>query len=173
LDTYSFLNALNRFISRRGIQSTIISDNGTHFVGCDNELKDLYKKLDQSAIVKSAVYRKIEWRFIPPNAQHFGGCHEAMVKSAKKAVYAILGNAYITDEDLVTAVVGAGNSINSRLLTYQTSNPNDDTVLIPNHFVIGQLDGQFAPDILTMIVMMLKAMAVCPGTPISFLEALA
>jgi hypothetical protein len=148
LDTNSFLNALNRFISRRGVPSVIISDNGTNFVGCVNELKDLYKKLDQSAIMKSAVNRKIEWKFIPPNAPHFGGCHEAMVKSAKKAVYAILGNADITDEELVTAVVGAENLINSRPLTYQTSNPNDDTALTPNHFLTGQLGGQFAPDII-------------------------
>ncbi|XP_045178062.2 uncharacterized protein LOC123538159 [Mercenaria mercenaria] len=147
LDTNSFLNALNRFVSRRGTPNLILSDNGTNFVGCVNELKDHYQNLDQSAIVKDASNRKIEWKFIPPNAPHFGGCHESMVKSAKKALYALLGNADITDEELHTAVVGAENLINSRPLTYQSSNPSDDIVLTPNHFLIGQLGGRFAPDI--------------------------
>lgn len=41
-----------------------------------------------------------------------------MIKAAKKAIYAILGSADITDEELLSAVVGAEGLINPRPLTY-------------------------------------------------------
>ena len=69
-----------------------------------------------------------------------------MIKAAKKAIYAILSSADITDEELLSAVVGAEGLINSRPLTYQSSSPTDLTPLTPNHFLHGQLGGRFAPD---------------------------
>ncbi|XP_053406667.1 uncharacterized protein LOC123558187 [Mercenaria mercenaria] len=147
MDTNSFLNTLYRFISRRGVPDTIVSDNGSNFVGCVNELRELYRQLDEDAIIHYANEKRINWKFLPPNAPHFGGAHESMVKCAKRALFAILKNGDITDEDLITAVVGAEGLINSRPLTYQSSNPKDNTVLTPNHFLYGQAGGNFAPDI--------------------------
>ena len=40
-----------------------------------------------------------------------------MIKAAKRAVYAILGDADVTDEELMTAFTGAKALMNSRLLT--------------------------------------------------------
>ena len=57
----------------------------------------------------------------------------------KKAIYAILGSADITDEELLSAVVGAEGLINPRPLTYQSSDPADLTPLTPNHFLHGHL----------------------------------
>ena len=68
-----------------------------------------------------------------------------MVKSAKKAIKAILGQADINDEELMTTIVGAEGLINSRPLTYQSANHTDDVPLTPNHFLHGQIGGQFAP----------------------------
>ena len=45
----------------------------------------------------------------------------------------------------MTAFTGAEALINSRPLTYQSANPSDDTPITPNHFLIGQEGGQFAP----------------------------
>ena len=39
-DTDSCMEAINRFIPRRGKPTTIISDNGTNFVGSARELKE-------------------------------------------------------------------------------------------------------------------------------------
>lgn len=78
-------------------------------------------------------------------APYFGGVHETMIKSAKKAIQAILGKADITDEELMTAIIGAEALINSRPLTYQSANPADDVPLTPNHFLHGQIGGYFAP----------------------------
>ena len=69
-----------------------------------------------------------------------------MIKAAKKAIYAILSSADVTDEELLSAVVGAEGLINSRPLTYQSVNPQDPVHLTPNHFLHGKLGGWFAPD---------------------------
>jgi len=69
-----------------------------------------------------------------------------MIKAAKKAIYGILGTADINDEELITAFTGAEALINSRPLTYQTTNADDDVPLTPNHFLHGQIGGQFAPE---------------------------
>ena len=146
LDTDSFLNAFYRMASRRGLPEEMFSDNGTNFKGADAELKSLVMKLDDVRINQSVANKGVIWHFNPPLAPHFGGVHETMIKSAKKAIQAILGNADITDEELMTAMIGAEALINSRPLTYQSANPADDVPLTPNHFLHGQIGGQFAPD---------------------------
>ena len=68
-----------------------------------------------------------------------------MIKAAKEAIYAILSSADVTDEELLSAVVGAEGLIYSRPLTYQSVNPQDPVPLTLNH-LHGQLGGRFAPD---------------------------
>ncbi|XP_067216970.1 uncharacterized protein [Linepithema humile] len=46
LTTETFLNALKRFISRRGRPSDIYSDNGLNFVGAEHQLSELYDILN-------------------------------------------------------------------------------------------------------------------------------
>ena len=46
----------------------------------------------------------------------------------------------------MTAFTGAKALLNSRPLTYHSANPNDDVPLTPNHFLFGQIGGQFAPE---------------------------
>ena len=145
LDTDSFLNAFYRMVNRRGLPQEMISDNGGNFVGADKELRALAKQVDQSKIQRSTAHQGIKWHFNPPLAPHFGGAHEIMIKAAKRAIYAILGNADTTDEELMTSFTGAEALINSRPLTYQSADPKDDTPLTPNHFLHGQIGGQFAP----------------------------
>ena len=145
LDTDSFLNAFFRMMSRRGLPKNVLSDNGTNFVGANNELEEL-AGLDREKIQEKTACYGIKWHFNPPLAPHFSGVHEVMIKAAKKAIYAILSSADGTDEELLSGVVGAEGLINSRPLTYQSVNPQDPVPLTPNHFLHGQLGGQFAPD---------------------------
>ncbi|XP_052820244.1 uncharacterized protein LOC128246076 [Mya arenaria] len=145
LDTSSFLNAFYRMVSRRGLPVKVLSDNGKNFVGAEKELKQLVKLFDDKEIIKRTADKGIDWQFNPPLAPHWGGVHEIMIKAAKRAIFAILHGADVTDEELTTAFVGAESLINSRPLTYQTANPADVTPLTPNHFLFGQVGGQFAP----------------------------
>ena len=69
--------------------------------------------LDHKKIQDATTSHGVEWHFNPPLAPHFSGVHEIMIKAAKKAIYAILGSADITDEELWSAVVGAEGLINS------------------------------------------------------------
>ena len=52
----------------------------------------------------------------------------------------------MADEELITVFVGVESLLNSCLLTYQSSDPRDNVLLTPNHFLLGQMGGQFAPE---------------------------
>jgi len=145
LDTDSFLNALYRFASRRGWPDELTSDNGRNFVGANRELKELVNQLNQGQIVKSMTSQAVKWNFNPPAAPHLGGVFEIMIKAAKRAVHAILGNADVTDEELSSACIAAEALLNSRPLTYQSANPHDIAPLTPSHFLHGELGRRQAP----------------------------
>ena len=86
LSSNDFLAALRRLVSRRGCPAEIISDNGTNFVGANHELLRVYR-LTRSATFNKNIQpfltqHRINWRFNPSRAPHFGGLWEAGVKSA-------------------------------------------------------------------------------------------
>ncbi|XP_070531583.1 uncharacterized protein [Ptychodera flava] len=145
MDTDSFRNAISRMVARRGKPEEVISDNGTNFVGANRELGELICAMDQLKIVDSAANKGIIWKFNPPLGSHHGGLFEALIKSAKVALKAILGDARVTDEELHTAIVEVEGLMNSRPLTYCSNDPTDEPVLTPNHFLYGQAGGQLAP----------------------------
>ena len=84
-------------------------------------MKELVSKLDHETITNSLANKGNKWHFDLLDALNFVGIHESMIKSAKKAIFTILGNADITDEELLTAITGAEGLINSRSLTYQSA----------------------------------------------------
>lgn len=55
LDTSSCINAIRRFVSRRGQVSVLRSDNGTNFIGAERELREALKDLNQSKIQESML----------------------------------------------------------------------------------------------------------------------
>ena len=75
-----------------------MSDCGTNFVRAVNELKELCSQLDKEKIQRATVDKGVQWIFNPPAAPHFGGVHGIMVKSAKQAIYGVLGNSEVADE---------------------------------------------------------------------------
>jgi hypothetical protein len=148
MDTESFLMAFSRMTSRRSVPVEVVTDNGSNFVAGEKELRKLAENIDWDKVQKKTIgYSNtgIKWNFNPPAAPHFGGVFEIMVKSAKRALKAIVGDADITDEEFHTFVVEAEGLINSRPLTPPSADFNDILPLTPNHFLHGQLGGQLAP----------------------------
>jgi len=74
LSTSAFLNALKRFIARRGKCYSIHSDNGTNFVGANNALKEMYKLVNASdeKIHHYKAEQSIRWYFLPPPVASYG-----------------------------------------------------------------------------------------------------
>lgn len=87
LSSEGFLVALRRFVARRGLPEHIHSDNGTNFVGANNQLKEIYALFNsdqhKKLINKFSYEHRIMWHFIPPVASHFGGLWESTVKLFK------------------------------------------------------------------------------------------
>ena len=70
--------------NRRGVPEEMISDNGTNFVGANQELRKLINQMLQNSKLKeSLTCQRIKWTFNPPSAPHFGGVFETMIKAAK------------------------------------------------------------------------------------------
>ncbi|CAB0044541.1 unnamed protein product, partial [Trichogramma brassicae] len=87
LTTDGFLGALRRFIGRRARPAHIYSDNGTNFVGANNQWRELHCLLNSeqfhNEIKIFSPQKNITWHFNPPLSPHFGGIWEAAVKSFK------------------------------------------------------------------------------------------
>ena len=121
----------------------IWSNNGTNFVGANNELRGMYELLSQQdtgrAITDFCSHLGIEWRFIPERTPHFGGLWEAAVKSTKMHLRHIVGEVKLTFEELSTVLAQIEACLNSRPLV-PLNTPDEDGIeaLTPGHFLIGR-----------------------------------
>ncbi|XP_070519743.1 uncharacterized protein [Cardiocondyla obscurior] len=136
--TAAFLAALRRFISRRGICSTISSDRGTNFVGADKELRKFFaESIKSKEFTQTIANQAIKWKFNPPSAPHFGGIWEAAVKATKHHIRWVIGEATLTFEEMYTLLTQIEACLNSRPLIPLSDDPEDLEALTPGHFLIG------------------------------------
>ncbi|XP_072384596.1 uncharacterized protein [Diabrotica undecimpunctata] len=140
LSTPTFISALRRFVSRRGLPSEIHSDNGTNFVGARNELVAVgeFLKNNEGNILDECVNQHISWKFIPGYSPHFGGIWEAGVKSVKFHMKRVLSNSLLVYEDFQTVLVQIEGILNSRPISPLSNDPSDLNPLTPAHFLIGR-----------------------------------
>lgn len=138
----SFIAALQRFVSRRGNVAELFSDNGTNFVGANNELHELYNLFKNQhcndVIDNFCQSREIKFNFIPPRAPHFGGLWESCVKSIKTHLRKLTAESSLTYEEMNTLLILIEGVLNSRPLIAQSDDINDLTPLTPSHFLIGR-----------------------------------
>jgi Family of unknown function (DUF5641) len=138
--TDHIVNALLRFIARRGYCHTLYCDNAKSFLKADRELKKLYQAIDWDNLQHKmiSIPSRIEMVFNPPRAPHWGGVYERMVGSMKKALRATLANRNATIEEFRTGLCQAEAVVNGRPLTTVSNDTKDPLPLTPAHLVLGR-----------------------------------
>ncbi|XP_062704364.1 uncharacterized protein LOC134286719 [Aedes albopictus] len=140
LSTPCFIQALRRFISRRGKCAQLFSDNGTNFVGARNAMEKLLQNLrskeHNETVAKWCTDEGMQWSFIPPGAPHFGGLWESAVRSTKVHLLKVLGDTAVSYEDMTTLLAQVECCLNSRPLTPLSDDPEDLEALTPGHFLV-------------------------------------
>ena len=136
LDTDSFLNALRRFVARRGQPEEIRSDNGTNFVGANHELRKAIKAWNQDKINEFLVQRNVRWTFNPPKASHHGGAWERCIRTVRKVLNALTNEQVLDDERLTTLMCEVEAIVNNRPITKVSDDPKDLEALTPNHLLL-------------------------------------
>ncbi|XP_017889188.1 uncharacterized protein LOC108630395, partial [Ceratina calcarata] len=131
LNVATFLMALQRHISRRGRPSVIYSDNGTNFVGLNNQLR----ALDYEKIAKTVAIQQIEWKFNPPSAPWWGGFWERLISVLKRLLRRTLKKTYLRFEEMMTTLTDCEAVINSRPITFLSDSQEDIMPLTPSMFL--------------------------------------
>ena len=66
----SFLQAFRRFVSRRSLPATMISDNASTFLSAASEIEQL---MNSTMVQDTLRNRGTTWKFIPKRAPWYGG----------------------------------------------------------------------------------------------------
>ncbi|XP_055522534.1 uncharacterized protein LOC129716721 [Wyeomyia smithii] len=142
LSSVACINAVKRFVARRGRVLELHCDNATAFVGADRELRETRTKFLRKFRSKDwdnyCVGSGIKFCFIPARSPHFGGIWEAGIKSFKHHFRRIMGNRSFTVDQLQTVVAQIESVLNSRPLSPLSDSPNDCAALTPGHFLVGE-----------------------------------
>lgn len=133
--TKSFIEALKRFIARRGRVNIIISDNATNFVGANNYLQMIYNQMEENSQEYERRFQ-IKWRFTTPLAPHHGGIYEAAVKSVKYHLVRLIGDTTLTYDEYDTILCQTEAFLNSRPLMPLNDDPTSLNALTPGHFLV-------------------------------------
>ena len=135
LDTDSFLNALRRFIARRGPPEEMRSDNGGNFVRGEKELREAIKDWNQSRIHDHLLQFNTKWTFNPPASFRHGGAWGRCIRSVRKVLRVLVKEQQLNDEGLRTLMCEAETIVNGRPITKLSDDPLDLEPLTPNHLL--------------------------------------
>ena len=118
METDSFTLALRRFIARHGNVRSITSDNGSNFVGADNELKKAFSEMNHQQIQHFLANIGVDWLIWSrnaPAASHMGGVWERQIRSARSILASLLKNhgTCLKDESLHTLMTEVEAIVNS------------------------------------------------------------
>jgi len=121
LEACEFLDAFDRFISRRSCPETMHSDNATTF-----------KAASKVILAK----HHIQWKFIVELAPNQGGAWERLVQTVKRPLRLMLRNQVLNYSQLNTWLCKIELVTNLRPLTYLSDSLNDIKPITPNDFLL-------------------------------------
>lgn len=135
LGVNSFLQAFRRFSSRRGLPSTLISDNAKTFKASSKEIEKLVKSPEVQRYLSNS---RVTWKFIIEKAPWWGGFWERLIQSVKRSIKKTVGRTSLGYDELNTLVVEVESLINSRPLTYIYDDEESIShPLTPSHLISG------------------------------------
>ena len=141
LETDAFINALCRFICRRGPIRQLRSDQGTNFVRAKHELRAALAELDHERIKAELLQKNCDWFAFAmnvPSSSHMGGVWERQIRTVRSVLFPLLQNngLQLDDELLRTFMCEVEAIINSCPLTVDLLNePASLSPLTPNHLL--------------------------------------
>lgn len=136
LNTDSCINAIRRFMCRRGQVAQLRSDNGTNFVRAERELREAVTGLDHNKIQHALSSRGLTWIFNPPAGSHFGGIWERLIRLVKKVLHSTIKQQSMDDESFQTLLCEMEAILNARPITKASEDVNDLEALTPNHILL-------------------------------------
>ncbi|KRX71583.1 Uncharacterized protein T06_8612 [Trichinella sp. T6] len=131
------MEAIRRFIARRGKPRILQSDNFRSIKQLDHELQLLWVKKMTDCLEKELSAHRIQWKFIAERAPWMGGYLERLIRSIKNSLHKVLPKALVDEEGLSTILCDIEARINARPLTYLSEDPKDPLILTPYHFLTG------------------------------------
>ena len=142
----SFIRCFVRFVSRRGLPSLIVSDNAKTYKSAKGILN---ATLSSATVQQFLANKQVTWNFNLERAPWWGGFFERLIGLMKRCLKKSIGQSKLSYDELSTLVVEVEGILNSRPLTYVSSDDIDEP-LTPSHLVIGRrLNSlpKFGPDI--------------------------
>ena len=137
LDKDSRLLAVNRLIARRDKPTTILSDNGTNFVGSAREMNEYFNSWNHDQITSELAQKHVVWKFNSTEAPQFDWVRERLVKSCKEGMVAILSIRSLIEKVLLTTMCLVEQTLNARPTTSASDDPEAFEALTSNHFILG------------------------------------
>ena len=135
MDTDSFIQALRRFIARRGNRRILRCDNGSNFVGAQRELAKAFQEMDHQKIqhfLENLGSDYITWHRNPPAASHIGGVWERQILMSLLVTH----GRSLNDKSLRTLFAETEAILNSRPLTVETlGDVKSEKHLSPNNIL--------------------------------------
>ena len=147
METESFINALRRFIARRGCPEEIRSDNGGNFVKGEKKLREAVRQWNQGQIHEHLLQHDIKWIFNPPTASHHGGVWERCIRTVRKVMKALLKEQILDDESLNTLMCKVESIVNGRPITKVSDDPKDLNALTSNHLLLLRVGTAMPPGV--------------------------
>ena len=135
LSADAFINALRRFLSRRGPVICMYSDNGTNLVGVERMLHEALQKWNEHQVQEFLLQKEIRWSFNPPSASHMGGVWERMIRSVRRILISLTSQRNLSDDQLHTFLLEAESILNSRPLSPVILDIDEQKPLTPNHLL--------------------------------------
>ena len=130
----TFIRCLKRFSARRGLPQRILSDSAKTFKAAAKLIQTVF---NDKEVKDYLLHSGVEWKFNLEKAPWWSGLFERMVKSTKRCLRKMIGQAKFSYDEMYTAIVEVEAIINSRPLTFLNSSDTEEP-LTPSHLLVGR-----------------------------------